>query len=653
MKPVKLKEKHGHFVLSLLFVMFLALVNPSAAVADDVVFPVAGTPSISGVNQVGYTLTAYSGNWSPAPTSFTYQWRRDGMAINFATDQTYSLTGDDYLRSISVTVTASRVGYIATSRTSSSIFISFKGDLPGTPDPRIEGTLTVGEYLFAIPGSYPPPVTITYQWQANFVNIPNAVSEIYRLQPTDKNKTISLRITVSKYGYNELIKTVTVRELVKPAKPKMTWQYNANILTGKNTIKASASYSFGSTDRITTWCLKKNGVPLDLPLSTKGVYFTDTSNRVLTALRLGTGCYTSYTDDLINLAIRVDVTDWTIGSHSLEATVEDVRGQVSAPTSMSIAVGKTAPNVNANFANLATTVKDHFSITATTSTHSSDAPIKRWCVTIDGLAVFKFNGATLTNNSGQLQDKNYIAQSAGCVFSTDEGAVLSAGDLILDSKQFTNGSHELGIRVMSQDSEGTTWWSDEVKTSFKIKNPYIPTVAWNSASKKVTPKGSASKIGGVVSANIPGSPSKVTLSAQTDSGDWYEFASIDASNNFSGSAKFNKNTKVQIEIFDEDNLSVLTEQIDIKVSPVVKLAKPRVVLTGSTISDKITKTVTVSATSPGLSASCTAKWSGGSARFAMKAGKGAVTFRPGGSGKVWVVCSAANMAPSTAVAAKY
>jgi hypothetical protein len=37
----------------------------------------------------------------------------------------------------------------------------------------------------------------------------------------------------------------------------------------------------------------------------------------------------------------------------------------------------------------------------------------------------------------------------------------------------------------------------------------------------------------------------------------------------------------------------------------------------------------------------------------MKGGKGALTFRPRGSGTVSVTCSAAGLAPSTAVSAKY
>lgn len=653
MLSLKFKNARGASAIGLILAMFFALLNPTPASAADIAFSVAGNPSISGYNQVGNTLTASTGSWSPSPTTLSYQWRRDGMDINFANSSTYVVTGDDYNRNISVAVTASRTGYITTTRISSNFTIYYKGDLANTPNPTINGTMMVGEYLYAVPGTYSTPVNMTYQWQANSSNIANAISDSYQLQPADRNKTITLRITVTKPGYNDLIKTVIGSEFVKPATPTMLWQYNYGVFTGKNTIKANAKYSFGSRDRIKTWCLKRDGMALNLDVSTKGVYFTDNSNRILNAVKGNSGCYTSNFDDLLNLGIRVDVTSWSLGTHTLEATVEDVMGVISKPLTMTITVGKTAPTVNGNFTTLNTAVKDTFTIAASTSTHAVEAPIKRWCMTIDGVSVSNYSSASFQSGSGIVQDKNSLVQSQGCVFSNNPDAILTQGELIVDSKQFSNGTHELGLRVMSQDSEGTTWWSDIVKTTFKIKNAYVPKVSWSSSVTKPVAKGTANRISGSISANIPGTAGRVTLSAQNANGDWEEFFSDESTNSFNGSARFSKNTEVQLEIFDEDNLSVLTQSIEVRVAPVVKLAKPKVVLTGSTISDKITKTVTLTATSSGLNAPCSAKWSGGSASFSMKGGKGTLSFRPRGSGTVSVTCSASGMAPSTAVSTKY
>jgi hypothetical protein len=646
-------KRLGFSAVILLFAMLAALVNPAPAQAADVAFSLIGTPSISGTNQVGMTLSATTGSWNPTPTTFSYQWRRDGMDINYATNSTYTLTGDDYQRSISVRVTGSRTGNITAAGTSGSMYISYKGDFLNTPNLSINGTLMVGEYLYAVPGNWPNDVNKTYQWQANYVNIPNAISDTYQLQPTDKNKTITLKMTVTRFGYNDSVKTFTALETVKPATPKLLWQYNYSVMTGKNTFKATATHSFGSNDAITTWCIKKDGVALTLPLSTKGVYFTDTSNRLLTAYSAGGGCYSSYSDDLINIGLRIDLTDWTVGAHALEATVKDTSGIISLPMAMTVTVAKTAPTVVGNFTSLANPIKDAFTVSASTTTHSTEAPIKRWCMTIDGSNLNHFDSAEFSNSTGAASGRGTLMESQGCIYSSDASAILTQGNVVIDSKQFANGVHELGIKVMSQDSEGTFWWSDVIKTSFKIKNPYVPNVNWSSATNKVAAKGKANSIAGNITANIPGSPSKVTLSAQNASGGWDVFFTGNNSNNFATAAKFTKNTSVQIEIFDEDSLSVLTDEVLVRVAPVVALAKPKIVLTGSTISDKITKTVTVTATSAGLNANCSAKWSGGSSKFAMKVGKGSFTFRPRGSGSVSVVCNAAEMAPSAAAVAKY
>jgi hypothetical protein len=69
-------------------------------------FP-APAPTISGTTAVGQTLTANTGTWLPAPTGFTYQWNRAGIAIDGARSSTYSATVFDIGQVLTVTVTAS------------------------------------------------------------------------------------------------------------------------------------------------------------------------------------------------------------------------------------------------------------------------------------------------------------------------------------------------------------------------------------------------------------------------------------------------------------------------------------------------------------------------------------------------------------------
>lgn len=67
-------------------------------------------PAITGVAQVGETLSASTGTWTgnPAPT-YTYQWNKDGVAIVGADANTYLVDAADEAGVITVTVTGTNV----------------------------------------------------------------------------------------------------------------------------------------------------------------------------------------------------------------------------------------------------------------------------------------------------------------------------------------------------------------------------------------------------------------------------------------------------------------------------------------------------------------------------------------------------------------
>lgn len=75
------------------------------------------TPTISGTATVRKTLTARTTGWMPSVT-FGYQWLRNGVDIPAATRSTYKLVKADGKKRISVTVTATRLGYTAATLTS-------------------------------------------------------------------------------------------------------------------------------------------------------------------------------------------------------------------------------------------------------------------------------------------------------------------------------------------------------------------------------------------------------------------------------------------------------------------------------------------------------------------------------------------------------
>ena len=84
-------------------------------------FTATGTPRIRGVRRWGRVLEVSPGTWTPAATSYRYQWLRSGTAITGARSRTYTLRVADVGKRVSVRVTAVRAGYadgvVASART--------------------------------------------------------------------------------------------------------------------------------------------------------------------------------------------------------------------------------------------------------------------------------------------------------------------------------------------------------------------------------------------------------------------------------------------------------------------------------------------------------------------------------------------------------
>lgn len=68
-------------------------------------------PVISGTAKVGRTLKTSNGTWSPAATSYTYQWYANGKAISGATKSSLVLKTAQKGKKITVKVVARRTGH--------------------------------------------------------------------------------------------------------------------------------------------------------------------------------------------------------------------------------------------------------------------------------------------------------------------------------------------------------------------------------------------------------------------------------------------------------------------------------------------------------------------------------------------------------------
>ncbi|RFA18003.1 leucine-rich repeat domain-containing protein [Subtercola boreus] len=89
---------------------------PTATVTGGTISPVV--PKIGGALAPGKTLTAVTGDWTPAPITYHYQWKRNGVEITGASQATYLVTSADLGTKVTVTVEGSRSGYATVVRTS-------------------------------------------------------------------------------------------------------------------------------------------------------------------------------------------------------------------------------------------------------------------------------------------------------------------------------------------------------------------------------------------------------------------------------------------------------------------------------------------------------------------------------------------------------
>ena len=101
--------------------------TPAPAPGDEP-FAAAPVPTISGTPAAGSTLTVQTREWTPAATSSSYSWSRNGVVVPGRTAATYVLSPRDAGARISVTVTGRADGRLPTARTSDPLSIATTGE---------------------------------------------------------------------------------------------------------------------------------------------------------------------------------------------------------------------------------------------------------------------------------------------------------------------------------------------------------------------------------------------------------------------------------------------------------------------------------------------------------------------------------------------
>lgn len=201
----------------------------------------AETPKITGTPEVDHVVTADPGEWGPSPVNLTYQWLRDGSAIEEETDASYRLSVSDLGREISLRVSGSKQMFDDASRTSDPVTVQpahFNEDQSQEQHGvSANGTHRVGQTLTADPGTWrPEPETFIYQWLRDGVAIVEATAASYQLGVADLDREVTVRVTGSKHGYRDESRTSSPY-----------YRVEAGWLTLPRSIEISGNWSLGGT----------------------------------------------------------------------------------------------------------------------------------------------------------------------------------------------------------------------------------------------------------------------------------------------------------------------------------------------------------------------------------------------------------------------
>ena len=180
--------------------------------------PATGQPTISGMAQVGETLTADTSGIADqdglGSAVYSYQWLADDADIAGATAGTYTLVDADAGKTVSVRVSfTDDAGNEETLTSVATDVVSFAVqqqvvNTPATGQPTISGTVQVGETLTADTSGIADADGLTsvayrYQWLADGADIAGATAGTYTLVDADEGAAVKVRVSFTDDAGNE------------------------------------------------------------------------------------------------------------------------------------------------------------------------------------------------------------------------------------------------------------------------------------------------------------------------------------------------------------------------------------------------------------------------------------------------------------------
>ncbi|MEE4662202.1 MAG: hypothetical protein V2J89_17160 [Halieaceae bacterium] len=167
-------------------------------VGGEIVGPVNTiAPAITGTAERGQLLTCSTGTWTGTGTiTYAYQWLRGGAPISGATANTYTLVAADDNNQISCRVTATDSEGSRSKNSNSVLALGAPFNLTA---PVLSGNEQVGQTLSVTNGTWQgvTPITYSYKWFRNGLEISGATSSSYTLVAADYNTVVYCQVIAS------------------------------------------------------------------------------------------------------------------------------------------------------------------------------------------------------------------------------------------------------------------------------------------------------------------------------------------------------------------------------------------------------------------------------------------------------------------------
>jgi surface antigen len=232
---------------------------------DKAVEPVE-KPTITGEAAVGETLTATTGEWTPAAKR-RIQWYAAGKPIPGATEATFTPSPAQRRMRLSVEVLATRKGY-AEGRASSPRSPKVQpGTLVAAAQPRVEGTPRVEEVLTLDRGATTPVADrTTVRWLADGEPVRGAEGDRLRLTPDLVGARITAEVVSVREGYHDLLTSAEASGRVEPGRIRTDrdWSLSGKPARGERLVVDSGRVVSPADAEVTyTWL--RDGEPIGRP----------------------------------------------------------------------------------------------------------------------------------------------------------------------------------------------------------------------------------------------------------------------------------------------------------------------------------------------------------------------------------------------------